>query len=375
MVMNTTEHDPAQLTTQADMERRIRAADAWRARARGERRPEAERRTGTGTDAGPAPANGGSAEALPPQPERAEPRLADPGLTDLSRADYLAVLKRSVKGALKDQVTDLAAALAYYSFLAIPAALLVGLGVFTLVLSPADITRLMEELSTVVPADVTTLLGDALNKVDPGSASALIGIGTLLALWTTTSAMTAFMRAMNRAYGREETRSFVRQRLVALEMTAIMAVAFLLVVVLLILGPAISSAIGEALGAESAFKTIWWAAQWPILFFGLVAAFSTLLYLGPNVDHPRWRFLTPGAVLATVIWIAASGLFAIYTSMFASYNKTWGSLSVVIVMLTWLWLTGVALLLGAEVNAELERSRELRQGEPAEHDLQAPARA
>jgi membrane protein len=373
--MDTTERDLEHQTTEADMQRRIRAADAWRERARGERRPEVERRDGSGPGAARAPADGADGEAPSPQPERTEPRIADPGLTDLSRADYVAVLKRSGKEALKDQVTDLAAALAYYSFLAIPAALLVGVGIFTLVLSSADITRLMEELSSVVPAEVTRLLGESLDRIDPGSAGALIGIGTILALWTTTGAMTAFMRAMNRAYGREETRSFIRQRLVALAMVAIMGLAFLLVVVLLILGPAISSAIGEALGMESAFKAIWWIAQWPILFFGLVAAFSTLLYLGPNVDHPRWRFLTPGAVVATLIWIAASGLFAVYTSMFASYNKTWGSLTSVIVMLTWLWLTGIALLLGAEVNAELERSRELRRGEPAQEELQAPARA
>jgi membrane protein len=112
-----------------------------------------------------------------------------------------------------------------------------------------------------------------------------------------------------------------------------------------------------------------------VLIAGLLAAFATVLYLGPNVDHPRWQFLTPGSVLAVVVWLAASGLFAVYTAMFGSYNKTWGSLAAVIVMLTWLWLTGLALLFGAEVNAEAERSRELRQGEPAEREIQAPARA
>jgi membrane protein len=106
-----------------------------------------------------------------------------------------------------------------------------------------------------------------------------------------------------------------------------------------------------------------------------MAAFSTVLHLGPDVDHPRWRFITPGSVLATVLWLAASGAFAGYTSMFGSYNKTWGSLAAVIVMLTWLWLAAIALLLGAELNAEAERSRELREGEPAEHELRVPSRA
>ncbi|MGH3030863.1 MAG: YhjD/YihY/BrkB family envelope integrity protein, partial [Gaiellaceae bacterium] len=99
------------------------------------------------------------------------------------------------------------------------------------------------------------------------------------------------------------------------------------------------------------------------------------LYLGPNVAHPRWRFLTPGAVFAVVVWLVASGLFAVYVSMFSSHNKAWGSLAAVIVMLTWLWLSALALLLGAEINSEAERSRELRQGQPAEEELRAPAKA
>src|SRR4030095_10809172 len=111
--------------------------------------------------------------------------------------------------------------------------------------------------------------------------------------------------------------------------------------------------------------------QWPILLTGLLAAFATLLYLGPDVDTPKWQFLTPGALVAALLWIAASGLFAIYTSMFGSYNKTWGSLAAVIIMLTWLWLTGLALLFGDEVNAEAEASAELRQGKAAEAELQA----
>jgi membrane protein len=159
-------------------------------------------------------------------------------------------------------------------------------------------------------------------------------------------------------------------------MIAALGAAFLLVFGLLVLGPLISEWIGNALDIEGVIGWVWWIAQWPVLIAGLLAAFATVLYLGPNVDHPKWQFITPGSLIALFVWLAASGLFAIYTSMFGAYNKTWGTLAAVIVMLTWLWLTGLALLFGAEVNAEAERSRELREGQTAAADqIQAPAKA
>ena len=297
--------------------------------------------------------------------------------TKESRQDYVALAKRTVRSSVHDGITDLAAALAYYFFLAIPAVLLVAVGVFTLVAGPEAITTLMDKLGEIVPAETTELLGSSLERLqeNKGGSLVLTMFGFVLALWTTTGAMTSFMRAANRAYGREETRSFVRQRLVALEMVVVMGLAFLLVFGLLVLGPALSEWLGSLLDLEGAFGWIWWIAQWPILIGGLLVAFATVLYLGPNVDHPRWSFLTLGAVFAVIVWLLASGLFALYTSMFASYNKAWGSIAAVIVMLTWLWLTGLALLLGVELNAETERSRELGAGEPAECRIVAPTKA
>jgi membrane protein len=312
-----------------------------------------------------------------PQPEHAEPKIRDPGLTDLSKRDYKAMVVRAGKKALSDGITDLAAALAYYSFLAIPAVLLVAVGLFTLVASPDGITTLMDKIGRVAPSQTTELLGGSLRRLNQNQSSSIVMtiVGFVLALWTTTGAMTAFMRALNRAYDRDETRNFVKQRLTALQMVVTLGVAFLLIFGLLVLGPLVSKWIGDALDIESVFGWIWWIAQWPLLIGGLLIAFATVLYLGPNVDHPKWQFVTPGSVIAVAIWLAASGLFAVYTSMFGSYNKTWGTLAAVIVMLTWLWLTGLALLFGAEVNAEAERSRELRQGEPAGRRIQAPAKA
>jgi membrane protein len=180
------------------------------------------------------------------------------------------------------------------------------------------------------------------------------------------------MWALNAAYDREETRGFLKRRITALAMIILLLVAFVLAFGLLVLGPHVSGWVGDAVGLEAVVNWLWWTAQWPILILGLLLAFATVLYLGPNVDHPRWSFLTVGTAIAVVVWLVASGAFAVYVGQFSSYNKAWGSLAAVIIMLTWLWISGLALLFGAEVNAEAERSRELRRGEPADGELQAP---
>ncbi len=204
------------------------------------------------------------------------------------------------------------------------------------------------------------------------SGLALIVVGSVLALWTVTGAMQTLMWALNAAYDREETRGFFKRRVTALAMVILLLVAFALAFGLLVLGPHVSGWVGDAVGMEALVKWLWWTAQWPILIFGLLFAFAAILYLGPNVDHPRWRFLTFGTTVSVVVWLLASGAFAFYVSQFSSYNKAWGSLAAVIIMLTWLWISGLALLFGAELNAEAERSRELRRGEPAETQIQAP---
>lgn len=316
-------------------------------------------------------------EAPTPQPERDEPRLSDPDVSDLSRPDWKAVLLRAAKETRNDNVTDVAASLAYYAFLAIPAALLVGLGTFSVLAGPETIERLLDELGTVVPAEAIDLLRDSLTRATENQSGGLVLIllGFLLALWTATGAMNALIRGLNRVYDREETRGFFKQRLTALGMLLCLLLAFGLTFGLLVLGPVISDWLGGLLNLEGVFGWIWWTLQWPILLVGLLLAFAGILYLGPNIDHPRWRFLTLGSGVAVAIWIVASGLFAVYVSLFGSYNKAWGSLAAVIIMLTWLWLSALALLFGGEVNAEAERSRELRQGKSAEVELQAPAKA
>jgi membrane protein len=312
-----------------------------------------------------------------PQPEHDEPTLADPTPRELSKRDYLAILIRAGKESMNDHITNLAAALAYYSFLAIPSALLVAVGVFSLVGDEDAISTIIDKLEGVVPQEALKLVRQSLERVTESQSSSgitIIIIGSVLAFWTLTGAMQTLMWALNAAYDREETRSFIKRRLTALAMVLLMLLAFVLAFGLLVLGPVLSDAIGSAVGLEAVVKWLWWTAQWPILLLGLLLAFATILYLGPNVDHPRWQFLTFGTVISVVVWLIASGAFAVYVSRFGSFDKTWGSLGAVIIMLTWLWLSGLALLFGAEVNAESERSRELRRGEPAETELQVPAK-
>jgi membrane protein len=313
-----------------------------------------------------------------PQPERDEPRLHDPGLRDLSFRDWRAIFVRAVKEFVDDNGTMLASALAYSTFFAIPSILLVVVGVFSLLAGPETITSLMTHFSNVMPGAATNLLGGSLRRLNqhPGTGLTMVVVGFVLALWATTGAMTTYMTALNLAYERKDGRSFVRKRVVALGLVAVIGVAFLLVAVLLIFGPPIEHFVASHAGPLSgAIGWIWWIATWPILVAGLLVAFATLLYRGPDVAHPRWHLITPGSLFAAVVWLAASGAFAFYTSSFGSYNKTWGSLAAVIIMLTWLWLAGIALLLGAEINAETERSRELREGRPAERRVLVPTRS
>src|SRR5437660_10441226 len=191
-----------------------------------------------------------------------------------------------------------------------------------------------------------------------GTGLTVLVIGAVLAVWSLTGAMQNLMWAANIAYDRDETRGFGRRRIVAFAMVVFALVGFALAFGVLVLGPHLSTWIGNALGTTTIVKIVWYVAEWPLLVGGLLVAFAGLMHYGPNVKHPRWRFLTFGSVLAIVIWLVASGAFAFYVSKFGSYNKTWGALAAVVVMLTWLWLSAVALLLGAEVNAEAERSRE-----------------
>lgn len=251
----------------------------------------------------------------------------------------------------------IAQALAYSLFLAIPASMLVLLGVFSLVADAQTIETLVDRARTIMPDEAASLLEDSLRRSSQSTGSSVLMTiaGFALALWTTTSAATTLMKSITTAFDGKESRSFAHTRLLALGIVVALVTAAGLVIALLVLGPHLETWIGDAVGAPTLTAWLWWTLQWPLLVGGLLFAFAVVLFLGPDIEQPGWKLITPGAVTAVVAWLVASGAFAVYSASFGSYDKFWGTLSAVVVTLIWLWLTSAAILFGAEVNAEAQR--------------------
>jgi membrane protein len=290
-------------------------------------------------------------------------------------SDALLILRRAARESLDDRVPTTAQAVAYSLFLAIPATLLLLLGVFSLVADERLLDDLIRRAETVMPEEAATLLQDSLQRTSDstGSGVMLTLLGAALALWTTTSAAATLMEGLTTAYDRSDERSFLRKRVLGLVIVACLMVSALLVTGLLVLGPQVEGWVGGAVGAERLTAWLWWTAQWPLLVAALLLAFAVLLFLGPDADHGGWRLVSPGAVTAVVLWLAASAGFAVFTARFGSYEKTWGTLAAVVITLVWLWLTAAALLFGAEVNAEAERARDLTPTSPSRRAARRPA--
>lgn len=296
--------------------------------------------------------------------------------TDLTRPSVVFVLRTTVRQFGRDQCTDLAAALTYYAVLSLFPALLVMvsfLGVFGQGKRTTDaVLRIVGNLGPSSVVD--TLHAPVQQLVNSPSAGFALVAGLVGALWSASGYISAFSRAMNRIYGIEEGRPIWKLRPLQLVLTLLglimsAAVAFMLAVS----GP-VAKAIGDAIGAGHLALKVWNIARWPVIVTFVVVVVAILYYATPNVRQPRFRWISIGATAAILVWIAASVFFAVYVASFGSYNKTYGTLAGVIVFLLWLWITNLALLFGAELDAELERGRELQAGLPAERDLQLPPR-
>ncbi|MHC9292996.1 YihY/virulence factor BrkB family protein [Mycobacterium sp. LTG2003] len=309
--------------------------------------------------------------ARAPHPD--DPRKPD-SPDDLTKASWWFVLRKTAREFSADQCTDLAAALTYYAVLSLFPALLVMvslLGVFGQGQRTTD--AMLEAAGDVVPDSALDMLRQPIEQVvESPSAGITLLVGVLGALWSASGYVGAFGRAMNRIYEIDEGRPAWKLRpqqllltLVALILAA--AVAFMLAVS----GP-VAETVGNIIGLGSAAQTAWAVAKWPVILIFVMLAVAILYYATPNVQQPKFRWLSIGSAVAIVVWVVASLAFGFYVSNFGSYNKTYGALAGVIVFLLWLWLTNLALLFGAELDAELERGRQLQAGIPAEKDLQLP---
>ncbi|MBA3310881.1 MAG: YihY/virulence factor BrkB family protein [Nocardioidaceae bacterium] len=295
---------------------------------------------------------------------------------DMKKPSLIYVARKTMREFSKDQCTDLAAALTYYSVLALFPALIALLSLVGLVgQGPKTVDTLLGILSDVGASSVAGTLEAPLTQLSqtPGAGLALI-IGLAAALWSASGYVGAFGRAMNRMYEIEEGRPVWKLRPVMLLVTLItVLLAALVLLALIISGPA-ATAVGSALGLGSTVVTIWSIAKWPVLLVVVILIVALLYYATPNVKQPKFRWISVGAVFAIVVWVLASAAFGFYVANFSSYNKTYGSLAGVIVFLLWLWITNLALLFGAELDAELERGRELQSGLEAEETVQLPPR-
>jgi membrane protein len=291
------------------------------------------------------------------------------GPTTLPRHAWWATLKRTAKEFQQDNLTDWAAALTYYGVLSLfPGVILltalVGLAGSSVT---GDLVRNVEQL---VPGQSREVLIDAITELEKSSAVAgpLAVVGLLGALWAASGYVGAFMRAANAIYEIDEGRPLWKTLPLRVGLTLTMVVLLAVCGIGVVATGGIAQRLGEALGVGRTGVLVWDIAKWPVLAALVSLAFALLYWASPNVRHPGFRWLTPGSALAVLVWLLASVGFGVYVANFGSYNKTYGSLAAVVVFLVWLWITNLAVLFGAEFDAELARAKHIDDGHPASEE-------
>jgi membrane protein len=287
----------------------------------------------------------------------------------LGRRSWFGVLKRTVREFKEDNLTDWAAALTYYGILALFPALLALISVLGL-LGTSATQPLIDNLGTVAPGPAKDIVTSAIQNLQKsqGAAGVLFVVGLVIALWSASGYIAAFMRASNAIYEVGEGRPIWKTAPTRLLTTLVLVVMLAFVgIAVAVTGP-LAQQVGKVLGIGGAAVTAWDIAKWPVVLVVVMAMFAILYWAAPNVKHPKFAWVSPGGIVGVLIWLIASAAFALYVAKFASYNKTYGALGGVIVFLTWLWISNIAILLGAEFNAEVERGRQIEAGHPAERE-------
>lgn len=301
---------------------------------------------------------------------------APPSPRRLTARRWWHTMKRTVGEFRDDGLTDWAAALTYYAVLAIFPALIALVSILGLVGASAT-DPLLDNLTGLAPGPANEILTGAIDEITAsrGTAGLAFVLGLVGALWSASGYVGAFSRASNVIYEIEEGRPFWKLRPQQLGLTLLLILLLAAMALGVVVSGPVAEEVGDVVGAGETAVTVWGIVKWPVIALVVVAIFAILYYAAPNVRQPGFRWITPGGLLALVVWLAASAAFALYVANFGSYNATYGSIAGVIVFLVWLWISNLALLLGAELNAELERARELEAGVPEERTIALRPRA
>lgn len=296
--------------------------------------------------------------------------------TDVDKPSWKYIFRKTLREFSADQCPDLAAGLTYYAiFSMFPAllALVSLLGIF----GQADKTTgaLLEIVQRIAPGQAVEMIRGPIQELTTSPAAGFtLVIGLLTAIWSASGYVTGFGRAMNRIYEVDEGRGFVKLRGTMLGVTVVSLIIVALLAAMLVISGPVAEAIGNVMGLGGVFLTVWNIAKWPVIVVLVIVVIAILYYATPNIRQPKFRWMSLGSLIALLIFVLASVGFGFYVGNFSNYNKTYGAIGGVIVMLLWLWILNMSLLFGAEFDAEMERGRELQAGIEAEETLQLPPR-
>ncbi|WP_201276601.1 YihY/virulence factor BrkB family protein [Marisediminicola senii] len=317
----------------------------------------------------------GASQKLADAPSPDDSRKPD-SPTEMEGRSWKYILRKTMREFSADQCTDLAAALTYYAVLAIFPALIAIISLLGVVGDPQTTTNtLLQVISDIAPGGAADVLRGPIESFagSPAAGFALVS-GIVLAIWSASGYVGAFTRAMNRVYEIDEGRTFLKLKPLQLLVTLTGILLILAMIIILVISGPVTDAIAGVLGLGETVQIVWSIAKWPVLAAILVVMVAILYYATPNAKQPKFRWMSIGALLAIVVLAVASVAFGFYVSISTSYDSNYGPLAGVIVFLLWLWIANLALLFGAEFDAELERGRQLQAGIAAEEDIQLPPR-
>lgn len=265
------------------------------------------------------------------------------------------LFKRTVKESLADDVFNLAAQQAYYFFFALFPALLALISIAAFFPVENMMGEIVQRLSQVAPKDVVTIITDQIGEIARSNTGGVLTLAFVFTLWSSSAAVMSLTTTLNAAYDITEGRPWWKVRLIALGLTIGLALFILVSMALIIVGPTLAERLAVSMNLGPAFEWTWKIVQWPVVFVLVATAIAMVYYFAPDAEQ-EWVWITPGSVLATALWVLISLGFKFYVSNFASYNETYGTIGGVMVLLLWFYVSGIAILAGAELNAEIEHA-------------------